>query len=108
MRLSVRLPPQRGAGPSLRRQARPTAGRLVDARFVSAWHGVRLEAACGVNGAGRGLERMTRYPNGDKPAAGYRCGVLAVVVRGIPWVAAVEAEPMVQDIEIDDGEDAAV
>ena len=32
------------------------------------------EAAFGVNGAGRGLERMTRYPNGNKPAPDYRSG----------------------------------
>jgi hypothetical protein len=73
---------------------------------------VSLKPAFGASGAGRGLERMTRYPNGDKPAAGYRCGLLVVVVRGIPYlgtvpliaaeVATVEAEVVAQDDDLDD------
>jgi hypothetical protein len=97
--------------PSLRGQAE------VRQTYSLAESQVSLKPAFGASGAGRGLERMTRYPNGDKPAAGYRCGLLVVVVRGIPYLgttpltaaeaAEVEAEESVQDIEIDDGEDAA-
>ena len=43
-------------------------------------------------------------PNGDKPSPDYRCGLLVVVVRGIPQLgtipltaAEVEAEDVVQD-----------
>jgi hypothetical protein len=56
---------------------------------------------------------MTRYPNGDKPAAGYRCGVLAVVVRGTrylrttPLIAAEVAEVEADDVVADDDHDDA-
>jgi hypothetical protein len=62
------------------------------------------------------LERMTRYPNGAKPAPDYRYGVLVVIVRGIPYLGStpltateaveVEAEKVVQDDDLDDAEAA--
>ena len=54
---------------------------------------------------------MIRYPNGDKPAPDYRCGMLVVVFRGIPYLGTTPltevAEVDVEDVVADDDADAA-